>query len=578
MARPYTGKNTVGESRVTQKNGVIYVYERTSKYDRETKTTITTGRRLKGKILPGTTEIVPTRPKKKRSVSKDGENSAPNSETKASYARVGMTQILNWIGQESGITAALRKCFGDADARKIETIVQYWIGTGGQTLPRMEAWQINHITPYAEGMSEDVCSQLFVDIAANEKAIQNYFISRGKNVGTDRLVLAFDSTTVDTYSDQQIQARFGFSKESNTLPSVKLLTLMTLDDEQPFAFAVQPGNIPDVASIRNAIAQLKCVCPVKPLIVTDSGFCSEANLVQFTRNSMDYLTRISVDVTWVKEELDKIKSNITDIENACPFDELTCCKTVRVRHEFEITRERTRGKFKKGDTETFSRWLHLHFMYSETKALDERRSFRNQLNSLKKLVEQDEELTGAGKRKAKKYLIIEGEGASRTVRFNNEAVREEELRFGYFVLVSNCEKDPFKALELYRSREKIEDLFSVQKNSMDGRRPRVWYPENLRGRQFVQFVALGYYFFLNHRIRLLKETLGENDGSKTKEVLKREKALKTWLESRSLIQILEWFDAVTETRIQTPFARRRVTTETTARDDLFLQKLGVITA
>ena len=75
MARPYTGKNTVGESRVTQKNGVIYVYERTSKYDRETKMTITTGRRLKGKILPGTTEIVPTRPRKKRSVNKDGENS-----------------------------------------------------------------------------------------------------------------------------------------------------------------------------------------------------------------------------------------------------------------------------------------------------------------------------------------------------------------------------------------------------------------------------------------------------------------------------------------------------------------------
>lgn len=578
MPRPYTGKITVGESHITLKNGVIYVYERTTKYDQETQKTLTTGRRLKGKILPGTTEIVPTRPKKKSSVNKEGENLAPNSETKASYARVGLTRILNWVGQKSGITAALRKCFDDPDARKIETIAQYWIATGGQTLPRMEAWQINHITPYADGMSEDACGQLFVDIAANEKAIQDYFICRGKNVGTDGLVLAFDSTTVDTYSDQQTQARFGFSKESDALPSIKLLTLMTLDDEQPFAFASQPGNIPDVASIRNAIAQLKCVCSAKPLIVTDGGFCSEGNLVQFARNSMDYLTRISADVKWVKEELDKIKSNITDIENACPFDELTCCKTVKVRHEFEITRERTRGKFKKGDIEKFSRWLYLHFIYSETKALDERRSFRNQLNSLKKLVEQDEELTDAGKRKSKKYLIIEGEGTSRTVRFNNEAIREEELRFGYFVLVSNCEKDPFEALKLYRKREKIEDLFSVQKNYMDGRRPRVWHSENLRGRQFVQFVAMGYYFFLNRRIRLLKETLGEDDGSKTKEMLKREKALKTWLENRSLIQILEWFDAVTETRIQTPFARRRVTTETTARDDLFLQKLGVIAA
>ena len=69
MARPYTGKNTVGESRVTLKNGVIYVYERTSKYDRETKMTITTGRRLKGKILPETTEIVPTRPHGERTAS-----------------------------------------------------------------------------------------------------------------------------------------------------------------------------------------------------------------------------------------------------------------------------------------------------------------------------------------------------------------------------------------------------------------------------------------------------------------------------------------------------------------------------
>ena len=78
MARPYTGKNTVGESRVLQKNGVIYVYERTTKYDREKKMTVTTGRRLKGKILPGTTEIVPTRARKQSSGDKKGDNPSPN--------------------------------------------------------------------------------------------------------------------------------------------------------------------------------------------------------------------------------------------------------------------------------------------------------------------------------------------------------------------------------------------------------------------------------------------------------------------------------------------------------------------
>ena len=78
MARPYTGKMTVRESRVHQKNGVIYVYERTTKYDREKKMTVTTGRGLKGKILPGTTEIVPARARKQSSVDKKGDNSSPN--------------------------------------------------------------------------------------------------------------------------------------------------------------------------------------------------------------------------------------------------------------------------------------------------------------------------------------------------------------------------------------------------------------------------------------------------------------------------------------------------------------------
>ena len=114
------------------------------------------------------------------------------------------------------------------------------------------------------------------------------------------------------------------------------------------------------------------------------------------------------------------------------------------------------------------------------------------------------------------------------------------------------------------------------KNSTDGRRPRVWYPDNLRGRQFVQFVALGYHFFLQQRINLMLEDLGKDNGTKSKGELAAEKKLKNWVQQRSITQILEWFDAVTENRISTPYARRRITTESTTRDQLFLKKLRVI--
>ena len=567
MGRELTGKKHVGEVRIRQKNGDIYVYERVTAYDPVRKKTFTEKKTLKGKILAGSDVLVPTRPKKTANVDKQTSVSAHRT-------RVGMTEILDWVSVESGIGAAVRACFPLGDAQKIETIAQYWIGTDGQTLPRLEKWQLMHKTPYEEGMSEDVCSDLFATIAANESGIQQYFLARSSCQRGNRPVIALDTSTVDTYSKNQHEARFGFSKESDDLPSIKLLTLMDIHSLQPFAFEQQPGNVPDVISIRNAISKVKCLMPGNaPLIVTDSGFCSEENMLMFVRNSMKFLTRIAADVSWIRSELDKIKGAITHMENACPDDEATYGKTVTVKHDFKIMRQRSRGKYQAGETQILSRKLHLHFFYSDTKAVEDRLRFRKEIQEIKALKLAGVELNASGERKAKKYLICNDDG---TIHFNNAVINEAQERFGFFVLVSSTEKDTFEALRLYRLRARIEDLFAYQKNSTDGRRPRVWYPDSLRGRQFVQFVALGYHFFLQQRINSMLEELGTNDGTKSKIELAAEKKLKNWVEQRSITQILEWFDAVTENRISTPYARRRITTESTARDQLFLKKLGVI--
>ena len=50
MARPFSGKPHIGENRITRKNGVTYVYERTTQYNPETRKTMTTSTKLIGKI------------------------------------------------------------------------------------------------------------------------------------------------------------------------------------------------------------------------------------------------------------------------------------------------------------------------------------------------------------------------------------------------------------------------------------------------------------------------------------------------------------------------------------------------
>jgi uncharacterized protein YggL (DUF469 family) len=54
-----------------------------------------------------------------------------------------------------------------------------------------------------------------------------------------------------------------------------------------------------------------------------------------------------------------------------------------------------------------------------------------------------------------------------------------------------------------------------------------------------------------------------------------EKKLENWLAQRSLARILDWFDCIETTKVQTVMGSYRWSTESVARDRLFLKYLGV---
>jgi hypothetical protein len=148
-----------------------------------------------------------------------------------------------------------------------------------------------------------------------------------------------------------------------------------------------------------------------------------------------------------------------------------------------------------GEKETISRRLYVHVYYSPDNEAKKELAFRRDLLELKAHVEAGyAEFTESVQKKIDKYLTCsrKGRGGRLKVGFNDEAIAEAMKYFGYFALVSNQTMDTFTTLENYRLREKIEELFAVQKGRLDGARPRTWYPDNLRGRQFAQFISLGY--------------------------------------------------------------------------------------
>lgn len=570
MSKQITGKNHVGERREMRPNGDIYVYERITAYNPKAKKTYTVSQTLKGKIKAGTKKMVSTRPRKHRG--EGGDFLA------ATRRHTGLTDILEWVGKASGIDNDVRTAFSEGDAAKILSIARYWIGSGGNTLPRLECWQVMHSLPYSEAITEDIYSDLFKDVGRNEDGVQRYFSSRATRLGKSP-VLAFDSTTISTYSENQSEARRGFNKDGDGLNTIKLLTLYSVKAREPLAFSKQPGNVPDVISIENTLAQLKCLSLESPLIVTDNGYYSQKNMMEFARRNVKFLTLVDPDIIWVRETVDVLRETLAGMSSTCPFDPSVCGATSLRMHEFSWVRQRSRNGKVTGEKETFSRRLYVHVYYSPDNEAKKELAFRKDLLELKAQVEDGTtEFTHSAQRKIDKYLICsrKGRGGKLKVGFHDKAIAEAKKYFGYFALVSNQAMDTFCALENYRLREKIEELFAIQKGKLDGARPRTWYPDNLRGRQFVQFVALGYHCFLTKKIKEVQDQLRKDEAGKPKELFKLKKKLEKWLAQRSLAQILDWFDCIETTVIKTAMADYRWSTESVARDRLFLEYLGVV--
>ena len=194
----------------------------------------------------------------------------------------------------------------------------------------------------------------------------------------------------------------------------------------------------------------------------------------------------------------------------------------------------------------------MHVCHSPDNEAKKELAFRKDLFDLKAQIEGGQTVfTESAQKKIEKYLTCsrKGRGVQLKVGFNDKAITEAKKYFGYFALVSNQAMDTFTALENYR----------------------------LRGRQFTQFVSLGYHCFLTKKIKEVQAKPGKREPGKTESLISLEKKLENWLAQRSLAQILDWFDCIETTKVQTVMGSYRWSTESVASDRLFLKYLGVNT-
>lgn len=465
-----------------KKNGVTYVYESIGYWDKE-KQQARNHRVCIGKLDPDTGEIIPS----KRFSSSEPSNLKPGPVSSVACDRYfyGSTYLFDAIGNKLGITDDLKRCFPDS-YKQILSLAYYLVLEDRNPLSRFPKWALTHAHPYGKDIPSQRSSELFGSIDEDSK--QQFFLLQGQR-RLETEYLAYDITSVSSYSKSLKQVKYGMNKDHDPLPQINLALLFGQTSGLPVYYRKLAGNISDVKTIQNTLADIDFLKLGKVKLIMDRGFYSEENINALYEKHYKFLIATKTSLKFVKKKLDEVRNSIVTRKHFSSRHGL-------YYHSFMMNWDYKQTKKRSGEIIKDTRRMYLHLYYNDQKATDDKISFNKLLDRL------EEELV-TGKRNpdheklyTKYYEVKETPVRGVTLTPKQEAIDAVEENYGYFALVSSDIKDPLESLDIYRSKDMIEKAFGNLKERLNMRRTSVSSEENLEGKLFVQFVALLYLSYI----------------------------------------------------------------------------------
>ena len=466
-----------------KKNGVTYVYESTGYWDKDKKQA-RNKRKCLGKLDPVTGELISSKRLEEEATLPGKPGPVPSIKSQRLF--YGATYLFDAIGEKLRITADLQKCFPQT-YKKILSVAYYLVIEDRNPMNRFGKWARTHVHPYGENIPSQRSSELFGSVG--EDAKQNFFLLQGQR-RLEKEFLAYDTTSISSYSNSLKQVKYGWNKEHDPLAQINLALLFGETSRLPFYYRKLPGNIADVKTIRNLLADIDFLELNKVKLIMDRGFYSETNINALYQKHYKFIIAAKTSLRIVQNKLDKVRRAMVSrphysSKQGLYYDSYT------IDWDYSEIKKRSGGVIK--DTKR----LYLHLYCNDQRATDDKIAFNKLLDRL------EEELV-SGKRNpeheilyAKYYDISQTPVRGIALVPKQEAIEAAVKNYGYFALISNGVKDPLEALEIYRSKDLIEKAFGNLKERLNMRRTSVSSEENLDGKLFVQFVALIYLSYIS---------------------------------------------------------------------------------
>ena len=474
------------EKKVTFKtgpNGTVYVYLTLRAY-RNKEGKPTSEEAAIGKKDPLTGMLIPNRryfelfhaPTSATKKSITDANPSPT----CRVASCGNSFFLMGIARETGLQRILSKCFPESWPQILATA--FYMLCEGNVMMYIEDWFDETDLSFVGRMDDQQCSRLFSAISHGERM---HFFKEWVKLRSEQEYIAYDVTSVSTYSEGIDIAEWGYNRDGESIPQVNLGMFYGSESNLPVYYNLYNGSISDKGHLPFMMAGAEKLGITNTRFVLDRGFVTEDNLKYMEDNKYLFVTAFPQHLLESKRLIDANKGSIRRSANrvgahgvyALPIDI---------------------------DIYGFKMKAHIYFD-PEKQALDEKALYAH-IDRLGA----DLEKMGKTKRVTKKYIdfFVVGQEKSGTVSFqlDNGKIDERLNRAGFYILVSNDDSlDSADVLNIYRGKDVIEKNFDHLKNGLDFKRLRTHVNRTTDGKVFVGFLALILRSYLLRKVKNSKE-------------------------------------------------------------------------
>ncbi len=422
----------------------------------------------------------------------------------------GATFVLDYIVSQSNIGKALSRVFFKYnDYLKILSIAYYLILCKNNNISQFEEFSECTRLPYQRVLSPSSIYRLFerIDEEKVDRFIEimndYYFKNRDEN---DYVYLAFDSTSISTYSPNLRFADFGKNKDGDDLYQYNVLMLVEQDSGIPLFYRAYNGAVPDIVTLRRTIADATRLKFNKNIVfVCDKGYPSASNIDDCLRNNISFVfnMRTNIKNCLIQQEIDEAYNRLI---SRASFNKKLNQHVYTVKLKWKYASTLVEGKNRRFDEE---KELLLHFYYDPDLRFSSEKAINYNAATVCELLNDGFELTNNIHKTIKdRYLESIKDDCGNDIWVISDILVEKNLKYrGIRALLSDCEKDPCVCYQRYYDRAEVEYAFNTLKYRLACNRPRCHKDKSLSGRLFTQFIATTLSIMVRKRLQKYKKAV-----------------------------------------------------------------------